>query len=201
MLRAGVRRGRPRRRPGAGPALAALGRAAEPGAAAVARQPPPPGHLPALRRAEGRRRRPRRQPGRQPGGRGVAVVLLLAGDVRHDAHREVRPMGVPRARQDRRLGGEVSTATRTACRFWSARVVHETVSMPTQFLVTCAENRWKLTLVGSINFLGQLLGMPFSGVFSDRQVACTSTYHLTWPRHHNRSVRVRCPGVIVISMT
>ncbi|KAJ1521414.1 hypothetical protein ONE63_003087 [Megalurothrips usitatus] len=41
-------------------------------------------------------------------------------------------------------------------------------SLLTEFNITCEENRWKLTLVGSVNFLGQLLGMPFSGLLSDR---------------------------------
>ncbi|KAK3925346.1 Solute carrier family 22 member 5 [Frankliniella fusca] len=37
-----------------------------------------------------------------------------------------------------------------------------------EFQITCEENRWKLTIVGSLNFLGELIGMPFGGVFSDR---------------------------------
>ncbi|XP_008560212.1 organic cation transporter protein isoform X1 [Microplitis demolitor] len=34
--------------------------------------------------------------------------------------------------------------------------------------ITCNENRWKLTLVGTINNLGQLVGLMFAGYLSDR---------------------------------
>lgn len=37
-----------------------------------------------------------------------------------------------------------------------------------QFNITCEDNRWKLTIVGSLNNLGQLMGTPLSGAFSDR---------------------------------
>ncbi|KAF4523317.1 hypothetical protein B566_EDAN011796 [Ephemera danica] len=38
----------------------------------------------------------------------------------------------------------------------------------TEFLLTCPENTWKLTFVGTINGLGRLLGLPLSGYLSDR---------------------------------
>ncbi|KAF4523321.1 hypothetical protein B566_EDAN011800 [Ephemera danica] len=41
-------------------------------------------------------------------------------------------------------------------------------TIQTEFTLTCPKNAWKLTLVGSINSFGRLVGLPFSGYLSDR---------------------------------
>jgi hypothetical protein len=37
-----------------------------------------------------------------------------------------------------------------------------------QWNITCAEHEWKLTLVGTVNNVGQFIGFPLAGIFSDR---------------------------------
>ncbi|XP_024086293.1 solute carrier family 22 member 4-like isoform X2 [Cimex lectularius] len=37
-----------------------------------------------------------------------------------------------------------------------------------EFNLLCGENHWKLTLVGTINNIGQFIGMPLAGIFSDK---------------------------------
>lgn len=32
----------------------------------------------------------------------------------------------------------------------------------------CDENKWKLSMVGTINSIGQLIGIPISGFISDK---------------------------------
>jgi len=32
----------------------------------------------------------------------------------------------------------------------------------------CEENKWKLSIVGSINNLGQFIGIPVSGIVADK---------------------------------
>lgn len=39
---------------------------------------------------------------------------------------------------------------------------------PVQWGLTCDTNRWKLTLVGTINNVGQFVGLIFAGYVSDR---------------------------------
>lgn len=34
----------------------------------------------------------------------------------------------------------------------------------------CDENKWKLTLVGIVNSVGQIIGIPVAGVLADRLV-------------------------------
>ncbi|XP_065157242.1 organic cation transporter protein-like [Atheta coriaria] len=41
-------------------------------------------------------------------------------------------------------------------------------TIATDFNIVCEENLWKLTIVGSINNIGFLLGLPLSGFISDR---------------------------------
>lgn len=37
-----------------------------------------------------------------------------------------------------------------------------------QFNITCEENLWKLTSVGTINCIGELMCLPLSGYISDK---------------------------------
>jgi len=37
-----------------------------------------------------------------------------------------------------------------------------------QFGLLCEDNRWKLSMVGTINNIGQFIGMPISGVIADK---------------------------------
>lgn len=34
----------------------------------------------------------------------------------------------------------------------------------------CEENKWKLSMVGSVNNFGQFVGIPISGIIADRWV-------------------------------
>ena len=37
-----------------------------------------------------------------------------------------------------------------------------------QWNITCDENKWQLSIVGTINNIGLFAGLPFAGFFSDR---------------------------------
>jgi hypothetical protein len=37
-----------------------------------------------------------------------------------------------------------------------------------QWNIMCDNNEWKLTLVGTVNNVGQFVGFPLAGLFSDR---------------------------------
>ncbi|XP_032678535.1 organic cation transporter protein-like [Odontomachus brunneus] len=45
--------------------------------------------------------------------------------------------------------------------------------------LTCNANRWKLTLVGTVNSVGQFVGLMFAGYISDRFMFYSSKYELT----------------------
>ncbi|XP_046399206.1 organic cation transporter protein-like [Ischnura elegans] len=44
----------------------------------------------------------------------------------------------------------------------------EMVTIVNTFNLTCVNNKWKLTLIGTMNFLGQFFGLPLAGAMSDR---------------------------------
>ncbi|XP_034244837.1 solute carrier family 22 member 5-like [Thrips palmi] len=76
-------------------------------------------------------------------------------------------------------------------------------TLVSEFNITCAENRWKLTMVGSINFMGQLLGMPFAGVFSDRfgrRGLLLLTVPLSWASGMARSFAPNYTAFLVFEM-
>lgn len=49
-------------------------------------------------------------------------------------------------------------------------VVFETeeITISNEWNITCEDNKWKLTLVGTINNIGQLICFPITGLVSDR---------------------------------
>ncbi|XP_071440795.1 organic cation transporter protein-like [Hetaerina americana] len=44
----------------------------------------------------------------------------------------------------------------------------EEVTIVNDFHLTCPDNKWKLTLIGTMNFVGQFVGLPLAGMLSDR---------------------------------
>ncbi|KDR22927.1 Solute carrier family 22 member 21, partial [Zootermopsis nevadensis] len=44
----------------------------------------------------------------------------------------------------------------------------EETTIVNEWNITCEENEWKLTLVGTVNNVGQFIGFPLAGFFSDR---------------------------------
>jgi OCT family organic cation transporter-like MFS transporter 4/5 len=37
-----------------------------------------------------------------------------------------------------------------------------------QWDITCEDNQWALTMVGTVNNVGQFIGMPIAGLISDK---------------------------------
>ncbi|XP_069690607.1 solute carrier family 22 member 4-like isoform X2 [Periplaneta americana] len=55
--------------------------------------------------------------------------------------------------------------TTVKCDKW---VYEEGITILREWDITCEENRWALTIVGTINNVGQFIGMPIAGMVSDR---------------------------------
>ncbi|VVC31716.1 Hypothetical protein CINCED_3A018320 [Cinara cedri] len=52
---------------------------------------------------------------------------------------------------------------------WGNWVFEEPVNtIGTEFKLMCEENKWKLSMVGSVNNFGQFIGIPISGIIADR---------------------------------
>ncbi|CAI6355684.1 unnamed protein product [Macrosiphum euphorbiae] len=61
--------------------------------------------------------------------------------------------------------GSFNVSSKKKCNKWVFGEMERTIV--NDFGIMCEENKWKLTMVGTINSLGQIIGIPLSGCISD----------------------------------
>ncbi|XP_046399311.1 organic cation transporter protein-like isoform X2 [Ischnura elegans] len=59
----------------------------------------------------------------------------------------------------------------------------EVVTIVNTFNLTCVENKWKLTLIGTMSFVGQFIGLPLAGMLADRICGLIKSFSPNYPTY------------------